>query len=79
MLPIHPQAMPVILDNIEAQKDWLLNGNRDLLVPYTGEMVADEMPDTLEHLYPEENPAPKQKTQDEPPTEKVPDQGSLFG
>jgi putative SOS response-associated peptidase YedK len=79
MLPIHPQAMPVILDNIEAQKDWLLNGNRDLLVPYQGEMVADEMPDTLERLYPEENPAPKQKAKEEPPAPTEKGQGSLFG
>ena len=80
MLPIHPQAMPVILDNIDAQKDWLLNGNRDLLVPYTGELLADEMPDTLEKLYPEENQPPKQKA--EPVAEENTDeagQGSLFG
>jgi hypothetical protein len=43
MLPVHPQAMPVILDNIEAQKDWLLNGNCDLLVSYTGRTVAEYM------------------------------------
>jgi putative SOS response-associated peptidase YedK len=81
MLPIHPQAMPVILDNIDAQKEWLLKGNRDLLVPYKGEMVADEMPDTLERLYPEENPAPKQKAKEEPAVveKKEEAQGSLFG
>ena len=81
MLPIHPQAMPVILDSMDAQKEWLLNGNRDLLVPYIGEMLADEMPDTLEKLYPEENPPPKQKAQEESVAKKDEEiqQGSLFG
>jgi putative SOS response-associated peptidase YedK len=82
MLPIHPQAMPVILDNIDAQKEWLLNGNRDLLVLYKGEMIADQMPDTLEKLYPEENPPAKQKAKPEPVVEEKEEeeeaQGSLF-
>ncbi len=81
MLPIHPQAMPVILDSKDAQKEWLLNGTRDLLVPYTGQMIAGEMPDTLERLYPEENPPAKQKAQAEPAAKKDEEieQGSLFG
>lgn len=58
-----------------------MNGNRDLLVQYTGEMVADEMPDTLEKLYPEENPPPKQTAQEESIAKKDEEiqQGSLFG
>jgi putative SOS response-associated peptidase YedK len=81
MLPIHPQAMPVILDNIETQKEWLINGNRDLLIPYAGEMIADQMSDPLERLYPEENSAPKQKAKEEAVVEekKEAKQGSLFG
>lgn len=82
MKPIHPQAMPVILDSPESQKLWLLEGDRGLLVPYAGEMVADQMPDTLEKLYPEENAPPKQKAANEAPpvTEQKPadPQGSLF-
>lgn len=80
MRPIHPQAMPVILDSVEDQELWLVNGNRDLLIPYRGELVADEMPDTLEKLYPEENPAPRQKAKEEKPAleEKGTAQGSLF-
>jgi putative SOS response-associated peptidase YedK len=74
MVPIHPQAMPVILDTPELQERWLTTGDRDLLVPYTGEMIADEMPDTLERLYPEENAAPKEKAKPATPES----QGSLF-
>lgn len=43
MIPIHPQAMPVILDSPEKQKRWLVDGDRSLLVPYEGAMVSDEM------------------------------------
>ena len=68
MKPIHPQAMPVILDNPDLQKLWLIEGDRDLLVPYDGMLVADQMPDTLEHIYPEENPEPKRKVKPEPET-----------
>lgn len=44
-------------------------------------MVADKMPDTLEKLYPEENPPAKSKAQAEPVVKKDEDmeQGSLFG
>jgi putative SOS response-associated peptidase YedK len=78
MYPIHPTAMPVILDNADAQKLWLMEGDRELLTPYEGEMVADLMSDTLEKLYPEENPPPKAKAQPEaaPPAEGT---GGLFG
>jgi putative SOS response-associated peptidase YedK len=83
MLPIHPEAMPVILDNPDAQKLWLMEGDRDLLVPYSGEMVADQMPDTLEKLYPEENQPPKKKAKEpvglEPETHGLGSQGLLFG
>jgi|GEM_PF-1272170 putative SOS response-associated peptidase YedK len=84
MKPIHPQAMPVILDSPELQKLWLMDGDRDLLVPYTGEMIVDQMPDTLERLYPEENQPPKPKVKKEDPVkaegaaEKESIQGSLF-
>ena len=70
MEPIHPKAMPVILDSIETQKLWLLEGDRDLLVPYTGELIAEKMDDTLERLFPEENVQRKGKEE--------PQQGSLF-
>lgn len=55
MKPIHEKAMPVILDSPDEQKLWLMEGDRDLLVPYAGEMEFENLPDTLEHLYPEEN------------------------
>lgn len=55
MKPIHEKAMPVILDSMDAQKLWLLEGDRDLLAPFAGEMEYDELPDTLERLYTEEN------------------------
>ena len=59
-----------------------MNGNRDLLVLYKGEMIADQMPDTLEKLYPEENPPAKQKAKPEPVVEEKEEeeeaQGSLF-
>lgn len=55
MKPIHEKAMPVILNTIEEQKLWLTEGDEDLLRPYEGEMEFDQLPDTLEKLYPEEN------------------------
>ncbi|MGB7207403.1 MAG: hypothetical protein WBD27_01970 [Pyrinomonadaceae bacterium] len=47
--------MPVILTNIDEQKLWLTEGDEALLRPYEGQMVSDQLPDTLEHMYPEEN------------------------
>jgi putative SOS response-associated peptidase YedK len=70
MEPIHPKAMPVILDSIESQKLWLLEGDRGLLVPYAGELIAESMNDTLEHLFPDEN-VPRKKMDESA-------QGSLF-
>ena len=32
-----------------------LKGDEALLRPYEGEMEFDQLPDTLEHLYPQEN------------------------
>lgn len=55
MQPIHEKAMPVILNSIEDQQRWLEEGDESLLGPYEGEMEFIQMPDTLEHLYPEEN------------------------
>jgi putative SOS response-associated peptidase YedK len=55
MKPIHEKAMPVILSNIDEQKLWLLEGDEELLRPFEGEMESVQMPDTLEHIYPEEN------------------------
>jgi hypothetical protein len=70
MKPFHPKAMPVILGSAEEQKLWLLEGDRDLLVPYQGEMEFGQLPDTLEHLYPDEEPLTNrvlQETKDDPP------------
>ena len=47
--------MPVILNTIEEQNLWLTTGDEQLLRPYEGEMESDQLPDTLEKLYPEEN------------------------
>jgi putative SOS response-associated peptidase YedK len=55
MQPIHPKAMPVVLTDIEHQRLWLEEGDESLLKPYEGEMEFDQLPDTLEKLYPEEN------------------------
>jgi putative SOS response-associated peptidase YedK len=55
MKPLHEKAMPVILDGVDEQKLWLMEGDRELLRPFKGEMEYDQLPDTLEHLYPEEN------------------------
>jgi len=56
---IHPNAMPVILDNQDAQKLWLMEGDRDLLTQYGGEMTSEKLTSPLEVLYPDENPPPK--------------------
>jgi len=53
--PIHPKAMPVILSSLDEQKLWLTEGDEALLRPYEGEMESIQLPDTLEHLYPDEN------------------------
>jgi putative SOS response-associated peptidase YedK len=55
MRPIHEKAMPVILKTQEQQKLWLEAGDEELLVPYDGEMETDQLADTLEKTYPEEN------------------------
>ncbi len=55
MRPIHEKAMPVILTDIDEQKLWLMEGDEALLRPYEGEMESDQLPDTLERMYPEEN------------------------
>lgn len=55
MKPIHEKAMPVILSTLEEQKLWLYDGDEALLRPYEGEMESEQMPDTLEKMYPEEN------------------------
>ena len=55
MKPLHEKAMPVILNSIEEQKLWLLEGDEELLRPYGGEMEFEQLADTLEKLYPEEN------------------------
>ena len=58
MKPIHEKAMPVILSDIDEQKLWLTAGDEALLRPYEGEMEFDQLPDTLEHLFPDENKKP---------------------
>ncbi|MGB7201563.1 MAG: SOS response-associated peptidase family protein [Pyrinomonadaceae bacterium] len=55
MRPIHEKAMPVILNTIDEQRAWLETGDESLLRPYEGEMEFDQLNDTLEHLYPDEN------------------------
>lgn len=55
MRPIHEKAMPVILSDIDEQRSWLETGDESLLRPFEGEMEFEQLPDTLEHLYPEEN------------------------
>jgi len=55
MKPIHEKAMPVILNSIDEQNLWLNDGDEELLRPFEGEMESDQLPDTLEHLHPEEN------------------------
>jgi len=55
MKPIHPKSMPVILTTLDEQKLWLTEGDEQLLRPYEGKMESTELPDTLEHLFPEEN------------------------
>jgi putative SOS response-associated peptidase YedK len=55
MKPIHEKAMPVILTDMDEQERWLTEGDEALLRPYQGEMEFDQLPDTLEHLFPEEN------------------------
>lgn len=55
MKPIHEKAMPVILNTKDEQRLWLNEGDESVLRPYNGEMEFDQLPDTLERLYPEEN------------------------
>jgi len=55
MRPLHDTAMPVILTSLDEQKLWLLEGDEALLRPYEGEMEYQELPDTLEKLFPEEH------------------------
>jgi putative SOS response-associated peptidase YedK len=64
MLPIHPQAMPVILATPEGHNRWLVEGDKSVLVPYTGKMESETLPDKIEKVY-----------RDEPEDQ----QGSLFG
>ena len=55
MRPIHEKAMPVILTDLDEQNLWLTEGDEALLRPYEGQMESDQLPDTLEKLFPEEN------------------------
>jgi putative SOS response-associated peptidase YedK len=55
MKPLHEKAMPVILSDIDEQKLWLMEGDGAVLRPYEGTMEYEQLPDTLEHLYPDEN------------------------
>ncbi len=54
MKPIHPKAMPVILGSPDTHKRWLIEGDRSLLAPFDGEMEADQLPDKIENVYPED-------------------------
>lgn len=40
MKPIHPTAMPIILDSLESQSKWVKEGDEDTLVPYLRDMEA---------------------------------------
>ena len=55
MKPLHEKAMPVILNSIEDQNRWLEDGDESILKPFQGELEFEQLPDTLEHLYPEES------------------------
>lgn len=55
MRPLHEKAMPVILTSLDEQKLWLTEGDEELLRPYEGEMEYDQLPDTLEKIYTDEN------------------------
>lgn len=55
MRPLHEKAMPVILTDLDEQKLWLTEGDEELLRPYEGKMEFDQLTDTLEQLYPDEN------------------------
>ena len=55
MRPIHEKAMPVILNTLEEQERWLHGGDESILRPFEGEMEVEQLSDTLEHLFPEEN------------------------
>lgn len=54
MKPIHEKAMPVILDSPELHKLWLLEGDRSILVPYTGKMESNTLTAAIEKIYPDE-------------------------
>ena len=56
MKPIHPKSMPVILTDLDEQKLWLTEGDEDVLRPYEGKMESTQLTDTLEHLYPPDDP-----------------------
>lgn len=55
MRPIHEKAMPVILEELDVQRRWLEEGDESVLKPFSGDLEAAQLTDTLEHLYPEEN------------------------
>jgi putative SOS response-associated peptidase YedK len=55
MKPLHEKAMPVILRNKDEQKLWLMEGDEALMRPYDGGMEYEQLADTLERLFPEEN------------------------
>lgn len=78
MVPIHPKAMPVILDSPDTQKRWLEEGDRDLLVPYARDLAAEQMTEALEKLYPEENLSPRAKETNESSAGAHSEQGTLF-
>ncbi len=53
MNPIHPKAMSVILTDKDEQRLWLNEGDEAVL--RSVKLEFDQLPDTLEHLYTEEN------------------------
>ena len=54
MRSIHPNAIPVVLTNLDKQELWVTEGDEQLLRAYEGIMEADQLTDPLEHLYADE-------------------------
>ncbi len=50
MKSIH-NRMPVILDSLERQEEWLKSGSKDLLIPFTQPMHSQKLPAPIETFY----------------------------
>ena len=47
------RAMPVILENKDLQKLWLLDGGMDILRNFNCALDAKQLPDKIETVYPD--------------------------